>query len=1062
MTPPDHVSDEALQRQREAIRRGLVRTNTAAVLILLVVVGLAAVAVLEGKRAVQERARAVQAEQDARQKLWKSYQGEARGIRASLRAGRRFESLDALKEAARMRPTLELRNDAIASLTLADLRLTGTLPATPAATVALDEAFDWCAVSDARGGIQVRSCVDDRLELELPALTNAALFILPFSPDRRFLPVVYADGQTRLWDLEKKTVVLDFQLWWFFQAMDFSPDSRRLVVGEATGTLAFYDLSNTGTVRRVNVGFTRPWVRFSPDGRLVGVYSPDSTVVLLVEAENGRVEQRLEHPQVVRGLSWHPQGQIVATGCADEKLHLWQLGEPPRSIGILAGHQSSVMEVAFHPNGEWLVSNGWDGTTRLWDTATGQEAARMPCAGRGLSFNRDGSRLAFYPAVNLPTNGIQIYEVPAKRALRFLRESDRDVKEGGTSERRASGIWEANFSADERLLASAGRHGIRVWDLERGVQLAQLTTNEAFSAFFERNGEHLVGACDEGLLRWRLERLGAEVLFSKPEKLTAREHCQHAAVSEDGLLLAYSYPGQIELLGRQQGFPGWSSIAQYVAVSPDGRWLAASAWPYNGVRLWETETGKLVRELPTYGPADVAFSADSVWLAMGWGGEYCFYDVKKEQVVRRLPRNDMPEFHGTVAFSPDRKLVALVRSFTQVQLLDTVTFEEVARLESPMPQFISWLSFSRSGAQLAVGTETAFIQVWDLRWVRQQLAELGLDWTTGHKGNEAQLGSATAARAAPVLSSLNFIGNSRHEEFLLVTGSGVALAICLAIFVLRRHQSLVVSYQRLDELASQRARVLEAAQRDLLHSDKMKALGTLAAGIAHDFNNLLSVIRLSNDVIGREAGNEPSVREEVDSIENAVQQGRAVVRSMLGYSSQAADQPCAYAVGDVVADTVSLLSKQFLGGIVLTLDVERRIPKVQGIPSRLEQILLNLVVNAAEAMKGRGKLFVSVQAKAISLEEAMALKPRVSQEYVQVSVIDSGPGIEAEVLPRIFEPFFTTKIVGAAVGTGLGLSTVYTIAQQDGLGLAVETAVGQGTTFRVFIPVPVAESQSEN
>jgi two-component system cell cycle sensor histidine kinase/response regulator CckA len=232
----------------------------------------------------------------------------------------------------------------------------------------------------------------------------------------------------------------------------------------------------------------------------------------------------------------------------------------------------------------------------------------------------------------------------------------------------------------------------------------------------------------------------------------------------------------------------------------------------------------------------------------------------------------------------------------------------------------------------------------------------------------------------------------------------------------------------------------------------MKALGTLAAGIAHDFNNLLSVIRLSNDVIAQDAGNKSSVREEVQSIENAVQQGRSVVRSMLGYSREAGDKTAFYSVGDVVADTVSLLSKQFLGGIVLTLDVDPATPPVWGAPSRLEQILLNLVVNAAEAMKGHGQLVIQMRA-GNQLPEKLVLRPMQSEKYVELSVRDSGPGIAAEVLPRIFDPFFTTKIVGASPGTGLGLSTVYTIAQQDGLGLAVQTTPGEGTTFRLWMPV---------
>src|SRR6516162_8143137 len=110
--PPLKLSDEELQTQRESIRRSLLRANTAAVLILLLVIGLALAAILQAEQAVRERTRAVQAEQGAREELWKSYEGQARGTRASLLAGHRFQSLEALKSAARIRPSLELRNDA--------------------------------------------------------------------------------------------------------------------------------------------------------------------------------------------------------------------------------------------------------------------------------------------------------------------------------------------------------------------------------------------------------------------------------------------------------------------------------------------------------------------------------------------------------------------------------------------------------------------------------------------------------------------------------------------------------------------------------------------------------------------------------------------------------------------------------------------------------------------------------------------------------------------------------------------------------------------------------------
>ena len=126
-------------------------------------------------------------------------------------------------------------------------------------------------------------------------------------------------------------------------------------------------------------------------------------------------------------------------------------------------------------------------------------------------------------------------------------------------------------------------------------------------------------------------------------------------------------------------------------------------------------------------------------------------------------------------------------------------------------------------------------------------------------------------------------------------------------------------------------------------------------------------------------------------------------------------------------------------------------PPVTGNKVRLEQILLNLIVNAAEAMDGKGNLSISLRPNADPV--GCILAPRIATEYIEVAVSDSGLGIAPEILPRIFEPFFTTKTIGVAPGAGLGLSTVYTIAQQDGLGLGVTTQLGHGSTFRVIVPV---------
>ncbi len=1035
-TSADNPSNEALRIESERIKRGLSRSNTATILILLVVVGLALTAVLYATRTEKERARAARAEQEAREELWRSYRDQARATLSGPQAGHRFESLEAISSAAQMRPSLELRNEAIASLALADVRPNPPLLDTPCAAIALDSSFERCATANSEGQIEIRECHGGQVFLALPPLTNAVRMIFPFSPDGRFLPVSYADGVTRLWDLQVREVVLTFRVWSLFQTIDFRPDSRLMAAAGEEGPLSLYDLAKPDEPTRIPIEFSRPFVRFSSDGKLLGVHSPRTNDLLILDASTHAVMTRLVHPSPVRGLAWHPRQDIVATGCGDSRIYLWKISEPDHPLSVLSGHQSSVVEVLFHRNGEWLISNSWDGTTRLWDTVTGQELARLAEAGAGMRFSNDGHWLAWYTNVNpsLVPNSLKLFEVAARRAVRFLRQPDEFSPERGSNAPGGSVIWEANFSPDERMLVSTGSKGVQVWDLQRGSRIARLARHEAHSAFFQPDGQHLIASCEEGLLRWRVEQSDAEARFLGPEKLAEHESCERAAASDDGAVLAYGHAGKVYVQGGARSLDGWPGV-HFVGVSHQGSWIAASAWPYDGVRLWGTTNGILADEFPSKGTANVAFSPDDRLLVTGGAGEYCFWDVATRQLARRLPREDMPEFHGAVAFSADGQLLAVVRSMTKVQLLDAHTLEEKAMLESPVPQFISWLAFSPSGRQLAVSTETPFIQVWDLAWIRQELSKAGLDWNAGSA-------SGTVASLAPP----THFGNRTSVSLHLLTGGAVALAGCMALLMLRRQKRLV-------GLALQRARALEAMHRELAHSDKMKALGTLAAGIAHDFNNLLSVIRLSNDVIGQESGNNASMREEIQSIENAVQQGRSVVRSMLGYSREPGNTPRPYVAGDVVADTVALLSKQFLRGIVLELDVDHATPQIWGAPDRLEQILLNLIVNAAEAMNGHGRLLLAVKTRLPAERDSLVLRPWSAEQYVQVSISDSGPGIAPEALPRVFEPFFTTKTLRTSPGTGLGLSTVYTIAQQEGFGLGVHTAQGERTTFLVWIPV---------
>lgn len=343
------------------------------------------------------------------------------------------------------------------------------------------------------------------------------------------------------------------------------------------------------------------------------------------------------------------------------------------------------------------------------------------------------------------------------------------------------------------------------------------------------------------------------------------------------------------------------------------------------------------------------------------------------------------------------------------------------------------------GSRLVVSCSGNEIQIWNLTLLREELAGLGLDWQNG--------AAAPAVTIAPAASA----GEGSRWEFGFLLGIAALAAAVAAVVMLRRHHGLMQDFAGAEVQLNAQRRDLEQANTSLLHSQKMKALGTLAAGMAHDFNNLLSVIRMSNKLISRETRGHAEVTELVESVESAVLQGKKVVSSMLSYSRE--ETGPTRPVTDVVRDTAALLSTEFLSGITLHLDLDEATPAVEVPAGRIEQILLNLIVNASEAMQGNGRLRITVNPAPPAAASRCLLPPHPAAAYVEIAVADTGPGVPSGIADRIFEPFFTTKNAGNDRGTGLGLSMVYTIAERDHMGLALHSIPSEGATFSVFIPI---------
>jgi signal transduction histidine kinase len=290
-----------------------------------------------------------------------------------------------------------------------------------------------------------------------------------------------------------------------------------------------------------------------------------------------------------------------------------------------------------------------------------------------------------------------------------------------------------------------------------------------------------------------------------------------------------------------------------------------------------------------------------------------------------------------------------------------------------------------------------------------------------------------------------------EPRILLVTGGGLLVAGCLAWLAINRHLRLRRSHAEVEGIVEQRTRELQEANRELLHSQKMRALGTLAAGIAHDFNSILSIIKGSAQIIEHHLDDRERIRTRVSRIRTMVEQGSGIVQAMLGFSRGAALAAAPCDLSHLVGETVRLVADQVGARASLECEVGSQPVVVRTVAPLIRQMLLNLVFNAVEASVEGGVIRLRVTTAALAPPE-LVLAPAPAGAYARIDVIDAGHGIPPEVQSRVFEPFFTTKAFSTRRGTGLGLSMVYEIAKELGVGLRIESELGRGSAFSLLIP----------
>jgi eukaryotic-like serine/threonine-protein kinase len=731
--PVEACPPSAMYRFRKFARRHKGVLGAAAVITLALLLGIAvsswqAIRATQAEELAAERSEIAQAnylaaekaKEQATRRLYDARLAQAQAGRLSRRVGQRFDSLDAIAEAAKIARELNLpeenllalRNTAIVCLALPDLRQGDPLADCPAGRfqIDFDGRLERYALADHQGAVIVRRMADGHLIATLPG-SGAEAWPL-FSRDGKFLAV--AGKGLRVWRLDDDdpvTVVRSPAGGHY--GHDFSPDSRQFAIGHADGSISLHDLASGQPPRRL-AGALRPKaLAFHPSGRQLAVAHGASVQVLDLDTEN--VTATLPHRLGVASLAWHPDGKMLAVAHqGPARIHLWDV-PALKQTHVLEGIRNGGVTMAFNHAGDRLASTGWDGMLRLWDPRTGQQLFGTT-SGMGIPRFSPDDRLL---SGDIGHRKLRLWEVSACREYRTLVLAS------------TAGQLEYQITAirpDGRLLAVGTFEGVGLWDLATGKEFEFLKSSGSTAVLFEPSPSGaLLTNGSAGLLRWpaKVEPDSPGVLrIGPPRKLSIPGPIVNVAASRDGRVIAVAQfrggrvlhldrPGQLVVLGPHDDARG-------VAVSPDGRWVATGSHTGTGVKVWESQSGKCVAELLPQIGSYVGFSPNGKWLLTTGGG------CRLWSVDSWLAG---PKIGGdSAAFSADSKMLAVTNG-SAVRLVDPDSGREFASLDDPNQDRPRDIIFSPDGTLLvAANDDSRSVHVWDLRLIREQLAAMGLDW----------------------------------------------------------------------------------------------------------------------------------------------------------------------------------------------------------------------------------------------------------------------------------------------------------------------------------------------
>jgi WD40 repeat protein len=706
-------------RRKPALASAL---GVVATLLLIVAVGSPiAIVRIRGERELSEaarqqeaafRIRAEAAEREARQQLYTALLEQAHASVRSGEIGQRLRALDAVRRAAAISNSVELRREALAALTLPDLRFEQELPVGPNVTLeVMDPTFESVALCRGKGPVEIRSVSDWRLQATLPASTNLMAYIAWWSPDRRYLAVKrdYPPGGQRadleVWEIPRQQRVLVLHNL-VNHAVSFHPFQHLLITAQVNEGVTTWDLEQGGQVARLQSVGAPSHLHLAPDGeRFAAVKEfPGSCTVSVHHASTGVLRTSHTFSDLVMDINWHPSGRWLAIADHAGMVHLMdpQTGQT-RALG---SHKAQAASVTFSPDGDYLLSGGWEGELICWDTCTMQRSLTIGRQCWTAQFRSDGRKCAL-----LTTSAIQLHA--------FARPNQREFFED-----LGPRLRQATFSPDGRWLAASADQHLGVWDLTSAGPGALAKRTDQVRPTFSCDGKELFGSGSrDKCSRWRLipATNGTAPPVLQSVEIPSPERFTSLCLASNVIVCTGPRGSQIagpENIGATE-LPWVRTIQGVNEISPDGRWVGING-PYSPLlyvyRLPEMERVATLKNQMNI--SDFVFFPTGDELAVSSRGGVVFWSTNTWTQTRALTN-----FIG-ILFSPEGSTWWLTTDLRTAGLYDATTLEPLLSL----PTGTLPLALSPDGRRLAVSVDMRHLQVWDLEDVQNQLRELGLDW----------------------------------------------------------------------------------------------------------------------------------------------------------------------------------------------------------------------------------------------------------------------------------------------------------------------------------------------